>query len=77
MIFLYGLCSIIFHAFFVNVGGGDDNYFMTCLNNRTLGEFYVKRWNTWSSRLVIETVVVMVLKQPLWLWKVLDFFVSV
>lgn len=76
MIFLYGLCSIIFHAFFVNVGGGDDNYFMTCLNNRTLGEFYVKRWNTWSSRLVIETVVVMVLKQPLWLWKVLDVFAS-
>ena len=77
MIFLYGLCAIVFHMFFMKVGTGDDTYFMTCLNDRTLGEFYVKRWNTWSSRLVIETIVVLVLKQPIWFWKVLDVLVSV
>ena len=77
MIFVYGLLSILFHLFFMKVGGGDDGYFTTCLDNKTLSEFLVKRWNSWSSRLVIETVVVLILKQSLWLWKILDILCSV
>lgn len=77
MIAFYGLLSLLFHLFLMEVGGGDDGYFATCLENRTLPEFLIKRWNTWSSRLVIETVVVMVLKQSVWLWKILDILCSV
>lgn len=76
MIFLYGLLSIIFHVAFLEVGGGDDSYFSTCLEGTTLAQFCVKRWNKWSSRLFIETIVVLVLKQPLWLWTVIDILVS-
>lgn len=77
LIFIYGLVTLIFHFAFLEVGGGDDIYFMTCLENKTLGEFLVKRWNKWSSRLVIETVVVLVLKQAVWVWKTIDVLVSI
>ena len=77
MIFVYGLLSIIFHVAFLEVGSGDDTYFMTCLEDTTLGAFLVKRWNKWSSRLLIETIVVLVLKKPVWLWMTIDIAVSV
>lgn len=77
LIFAYGLLALIFHFCFLEVGGGDDLYFMTCLDDKTLGEFLFKRWNKWSSRLCIETVVVFVLKQAVWVWKVIDALISV
>lgn len=73
----YAILTILFHFTYVKVGSGDDMYFMTCLDHRSLGAFLEKRWNTWSSRLIIETVVVLVLKQAVWVWKALDVLVSV
>lgn len=77
LIAAYGILSAIFHIFFIETGLGDDNYFANCLNDITLIEYLTKRWNSWSSRLVIETVLVGVMKQPIWVWKCLDVFVSV
>lgn len=77
LIAVYGILSVIFHMFFMEMGLGDDNYFANCLNDMTLVEYWVKRWNTWSSRLVIETVLVGVMKQPIWIWKCFDILFSV
>ena len=76
VIFLYGICSLIFHFCFAEVGKGDDAYFISMINQQTLGEFLQHRWNTWSSRLVIETVVVSVLPLPAIFWKILDVMIS-
>lgn len=73
----YGVLAILFHMFWLKLGGGDDYYFMTCLDDTSFGAFMVKRWYGWSSRLVIEVVLVLVLQQPILVWKVLDILVSV
>ena len=72
----YGVLAILFHMFWLKLGGGDDYYFMTCLEDTGFGAFMVKRWYGWSSRLAIEGVLVLVLQQPIWVWKVLDILVS-
>ena len=77
VIFLYGICSLVFHFCFVEVGRGDDAYFISMISQQTLGEFLQHRWNSWSSRLVIETVVVSVLPLPAFLWKILDVVISI
>ena len=59
----YGVLAILFHMFWLKLGGGDDYYFMTCLDDTSFGAFMVKRWYGWSSRLVIEGVLVLVLQQ--------------
>ena len=73
----YGVLAILFHMCWLKLGGGDDYYFMTCLDDTSFGAFMVKRWYGWSSRLVIEGVLVLVLQQPILVWKVLDILVSV
>ena len=73
----YGVLAILFHMCWLKLGGGDDYYFMTCLDDTDFGAFMVKRWYGWSSRLVIEGVLVLVLQQPILVWKVLDILVSV
>ncbi len=72
----YGVLSILFHFFWLKLGGGDDYYFMTCLEDTDFGAFMVKRWYGWSSRLVIEGVLVLVLQQPIFVWKLLDILLS-
>ena len=55
----YGVLAILFHMCWLKLGGGDDYYFMTCLDDTSFGAFMVKRWYGWSSRLVIEGVLVL------------------
>ena len=76
-IFFYGLCSLIFHMFFVKMGMGDDPYFAASLSDITMGEFLYKRWMKWSSRLVIEAVCAIVVPAPTWIWIVLEVLASV
>lgn len=73
----YGVLTILFHMFWLKLGGGDDYYFMTCLDDASFCAFMLKRWYGWSSRLVIEGVLVLILQQPILVWKVLDILVSV
>lgn len=73
----YGVLSILFHMFWLKLGGGDDYYFMTCLQDTGFGAFMVKRWYGWSSRLVIEGLLVLVLQLPIFVWKILDILVSI
>ena len=40
----YGVLAILFHMCWLKLGGGDDYYFMTCLDDTSFGAFMVKRW---------------------------------
>lgn len=73
----YGLLAVLFHVFWLKLGGGDDYYFMTCLNDIGYWSFLEKRWNGWSSRIVIEGVLIWVLQQPVTVWRILDILVSI
>lgn len=55
---------------------GDDLYFASALQNggRTIGAFLNERYQTWSSRILIEAVTVW-LTQHIWLWRVLNALV--
>ncbi len=72
----YGILALLFHVFFLKLGGGDDYYFMTCLKDTGFPEFLAGRWKKWSSRIVIEGVLVLVLQCPIYVWRVLDILVS-
>lgn len=72
----YGSIAILFHLLWLKLGGGDDYYFITCLEDTDFFSFMEKRWYGWSSRLVIEGVLVLVLQQPILVWKVLNILVS-
>ena len=56
---------------FLSVNTGDDLAFVTFLDNQTLLQFLSHRYETWTSRLLIETAVLWAIQYP-WLWKLLD-----
>lgn len=72
---LYGL----FFVFFLCVHSvlqikGDGLLFSHLLDDNTLLEVLADRWNTWSSRLIIECALFSV-SRSLWLWRILDSLV--
>lgn len=74
---LYGL----FFLFFICVHSvlqikGDGLFFSHLLDENTIIEVLTDRWNTWSSRLLIECVLFFV-SRHLWLWRILDSLVMV
>lgn len=50
---------------------GDDIYFSNALNGQNFIDYLVTRYNTWTSRILIEAVLVLVAKHNL-LWRILD-----
>lgn len=56
---------------FLSTNTGDDLAFVTFLDNQTLLQFFPHRYETWTSRLLIETALLWVIQYP-WLWKILD-----
>ncbi len=51
---------------------GDDLFFSKALDKTDLFSWLVVRYNTWSSRLLLEAILVLVLKLPFFVWQVLD-----
>lgn len=76
LLLIYGIIVIIFHVFFLQLGDGDDPYYMACLNDTTFWGILWERWNDWSSRVVIEALLILVVQQPAILWVVLDILIS-
>lgn len=56
----------------VEIGNSDDAGFMLALNNQDLISYLINRYNTWSSRIVIEGVLVLILKLPSIIWRLLN-----
>lgn len=75
-LFFFTLIICVIH--FCLVQGGDDvNYFSHALEGRTFLDFLKDRYNTWSSRLVIETILINCYWLNFGLWRVLDVVVFV
>ena len=52
---------------------GDDIWFSTCCQNTTFFDYMVNRYQTWSSRIIIEICFVMFCEfLPLYIWKILN-----
>lgn len=54
---------------------GDDNFFGTVLNNKNLFQYLNERYYGWSSRLTIESIMVIILSIGFNFWRILDVLV--
>jgi hypothetical protein len=68
---LTGLIGILYH-FRMQMMLGDDTFFSRALEEQGLMEYLTYRYGNWTSRLVLEFLMVTVEQVPL-LWKILDF----
>lgn len=72
--FLVGLTAVLWHLT-IKVSFGDDlTYFGTLMDGRSIWEILAHRYQTWSSRLAIELVLIPLVKHTL-LWKLLDILI--
>ena len=62
---------ILFLHMFMHFGG-DDIWFGKQLSKRTLFDFINFRYNNWSSRVLIEAVLVLITKSNVYIWRILD-----
>jgi len=51
---------------------GDDNVYSNVLKDSSLSDFLIWRYFNWSSRLIIEAILVLLLQLPLFIWRLLD-----
>lgn len=51
---------------------GDDLWFSNILNNQSIFKYWSWRYETWSSRLIIETVLIYLSMSEHWIWCLLD-----
>lgn len=71
--FILTLMMLILHNY-LNYNYGDDLWFKTILIDQNFSIFdYINwRYHTWSSRLIIETLMIGVLNLNVWVWRSLD-----
>lgn len=69
--FLFFLIMLYKHIS-VELGIGDDPWFLDMANQTNLIEYLVTRYNTWTSRLIIESLMLILLKLPSFVWIILD-----
>lgn len=73
--FLAGLVGILYH-FRMQMMLGDDIFFSQALNEQGLWEYLTFRYENWTSRFVLEFLMVTVERIP-WLWKIVDLLMFV
>ncbi len=70
---VFFIVLVIYHLA-IRIDFGDDTYYAHALDQTGLAAFLINRYYTWSSRLVIEALLVCFVRSPL-LWKVADIAV--
>lgn len=75
ILFIFFLIILFLHQF-MNFSNDDVSYFSSVLNNMSIIDFIVYRYNAWSSRIIIE-VFLAVVSRNIFLWRVLDSLVIV
>lgn len=65
---------LIAHAF-IYPDYGDDLYYKNELAGISFGSLLQNRYNEWSSRFVIDAVMILLIAAPRWVWKILDCLV--
>lgn len=69
-----GIVAVLWHAT-LKIGPGDDIvYFQSLMDGRSIFEILAHRYQTWSSRLAIEAVLIPIVHCPL-LWRIADIAV--
>lgn len=68
--FIVFLVSLAYHAKMHSMGG-DDSFFAQALDNTSIGDYLVNRYRYWTSRVVLEGILVFIARVP-WLWRILD-----
>ena len=53
----------------------DDAVYVNCLQNQTLFSFLQERYATWSSRVIIEAVMLPLVMANSWIWRILNILV--
>lgn len=69
--FIVAVVSVIWHVILTVAVGDDLVYFKTLLDGRSLSEILLHRYQTWSSRLAIEAVLIPIVHCT-WLWRIID-----
>ena len=72
---VFAIVMVIVH-FLLPMGIGDDEWFLKVLENTDLHSYLVLRYYTWSSRLIIESVLVTLVHFPI-LWRLLDTVIMI
>ena len=76
VLLIYGILVIAFHIFWLQLGEGDDSYYQACLAKDSILTILLDRWNDWSSRSIIEGLLLLVVQLPAGVWIALDILVS-
>ena len=71
IVYIIVFLIIFLSHFFLKVNSGDDVFFKTAMNDGFIN-FLTTRYNSWSSRLIIEIVLVFMLKLPKIIWMLID-----
>ena len=61
----------------VELGTGDDIWFLDIAQKTNLIEYLAMRYSTWTSRLIIEAIMLTLLQLPSVVWIVLDSLIFV
>ena len=70
-IYIYVLIVAIVHI--IMTKQGDDLWFSTCCENTSFVNYIINRYQTWSSRIIIETSFVLFCEYlPMWVWKIIN-----
>ncbi len=64
------ILMLILHSFFIVYG--DDIWFKALLDDKTLPAVIFERYQIWTSRTVIEIMLISLLQLNFWVWKILD-----
>ena len=72
---MVALVGILYHLR-IQPMAGDDVFFHEALKNTTLPAYLWDRYQTWTSRFVIEFLLVVIIKQPL-LWRLINFLLFI
>lgn len=67
---IYTIILIVIHMFISK--SGDDTYFSTICNDMNLFDVINMRYSTWSSRVIIETILIILSYLPIIIWKILN-----
>ncbi len=67
---------MIIYKIFTHTDTNDDIYFSSALSNHTFIDFLKMRYLNWSSRLLIESLLI-ILSRVVFVWKILDVFIMV
>lgn len=71
IVFVVVVCVIALYHMILPISFGDDVVYKTILDEQTLGEFLRFQWENWTSRILIEFVLLSIIKYDL-LWRILD-----